>query len=66
MSLKVTFEWDEGKNEVNIDKHGLDFTDTYRIFDLPMAVELDERGDYGENRWIGGMLNGQVVVFFYT
>lgn len=45
----MNFEWDEGKNEVNIDKYGFDFTDAYRIFDLPMAVELDERGDYGEN-----------------
>ncbi len=45
----MNFEWDEGKNEVNIDKCGFDFTNAYRIFDLPMAVELDERGNYGEN-----------------
>lgn len=63
----MNFEWDERKNEVNIDKHGFDFADAYRIFDLPMAVELDERGDYGENRWIGtGMLYGRAVVVVYT
>lgn len=31
-----------------------------------MALELDERGDYGENRWIGGMLDGRAVVVVYT
>lgn len=63
----MNFEWDERKSEVNIDKHGFDFADAYRIFNLPMAVELDERGNYGENRWIGtGMLDGRVVVVVYT
>lgn len=63
----MNFEWDERKNEVNIDKHGFDFADAERVFDLPMIVELDERNDYGEARWIGlGMLNGRVVVIVYT
>lgn len=63
----MNFEWDEGKNEINIDKHGFDFADAHRIFDLPMAVELDERNDYGEDRWIGtGMLDGRIVVVVYT
>lgn len=63
----MKFEWNERKNEANIDKHGFDFADAHRIFDLPMAVELDERDDYGEDRWIGtGMLDGRVVVVVYT
>jgi uncharacterized protein len=63
----MKFEWDERKNEVNIDKHGFDFSDAYRIFDLPMAVELDPRDDYGEDRWIGtGLLDGRVVIVIYT
>ncbi len=63
----MNFEWNERKNEANIDKHGFDFADAHRIFDLPMAVELDERDDYGEDRWIGaGMLDGRVVVVVYT
>jgi uncharacterized protein len=48
----MNFEWDELKNEINIDKHGFDFADAYRIFDLPMVVDLDERSDYGEDRWM--------------
>lgn len=63
----MNFEWNERKNEANIDKHGFDFADAHRIFDLPMAVELDECDDYGEDRWIGtGMLDGRVVVVVYT
>ncbi|MBW4621303.1 MAG: BrnT family toxin [Cyanosarcina radialis HA8281-LM2] len=63
----MNFEWDERKNESNIDKHGFDFADAYRIFDLPMVIELDERYDYGEDRSIGtGMLDGRVVVLVYT
>jgi uncharacterized protein len=63
----MKFEWSDRKNEANIGKHGFDFTDAYRIFDLPMAVELDERDDYGEDRWVGlGMLDGRVVVVVYT
>jgi uncharacterized DUF497 family protein len=50
-----------------MDKHGFDFVDAYRVFDLPMVVELDERYDYGEDRWIGtGMLNGRIVVIVYA
>ncbi|PLZ94053.1 hypothetical protein CEN44_01550 [Fischerella muscicola CCMEE 5323] len=63
----MNFEWDKRKNELNIDKHGFDFADAYRVFDLPMAVDLDERNDYGEDRWIGiGLLDGRVVVVVYT
>jgi uncharacterized protein len=55
------------KTRLIFDKHGFDFADAYRIFDLPMAVELDERDDYGEDRWIGtGMLDGRVAVVVYT
>jgi len=63
----MNFEWDERKNEVNIGKDGFDFGDAHRIFDLPMVVELDEREDYGEDRWIGtGMLEGRLVIVVYT
>ncbi len=63
----MNFEWDDRKNELNISKHGFDFADAYRIFDLPMVVDLDERSDYGEDRSIGtGLLDGRVVVVIYT
>jgi hypothetical protein len=63
----MKFEWDERKNQSNLAKHGFDFADAFRIFNLPMVVELDEREDYGEDRWICiGLLDGRVVVVAYT
>jgi uncharacterized protein len=63
----MNFEWDERKNQSNITKHGFDFADTYRIFNLPMLVYFDERQDYGEERYIGiGLLDGRVIVVVYT
>jgi uncharacterized DUF497 family protein len=63
----VRFEWDERKNEENIHKHGLDFADAPAIFDAPMLVRLDDRLDYGEDRWTGlGIIHGRIVVVVFT
>lgn len=63
----MKFEWDERKNLSNITKHGFDFADAYRIFNLPMLVYIDERQDYGEERYIAiGLLDGRVIVVVYT
>lgn len=63
----MRFEWDEQKNRANIRKHGLDFTDAWEIFTLPMLVAVDDRKDYDEDRWIGiGMLKSRIVVVVYT
>ena len=60
--------WDRRKNEINIEKHGLDFVDAYKVFESPMMVGLDERKEYGEDRWIGiGLLeSNRVVVIVFT
>jgi len=61
----MRFEWDEDKNRANIQKHKIDFADVPAVFNAPMLVELDEREDYGEERWIGmGFLRDIVVVAF--
>jgi len=63
----VRFEWDEQKRKTNIRKHGFDFRDAWRVFQSPMLVALDDRRNYGEDRWIGiGMLNTRVVVMVFT
>jgi uncharacterized protein len=63
----MRFEWDEQKRQKNIRKHGFDFRDAWQIFNLPVLAALDEREDYGEDRWIGiGMLKGRVVVVVFT
>ncbi len=63
----MKFEWDREKNQANIAKHELDFADAPRVFQLPLRISLDERQNYGEDRWIGiGMLEGRVVIVVFT
>jgi uncharacterized protein len=45
----MNFEWDDLKNEINLDKHGFDFADVYRVFGSPMVVDIDRRRDCGED-----------------
>ncbi len=59
----MKFTWDEAKNEINIRKHGLDFADVHAVFDCPVLEKLDDRFDYGEERWIAiGLLRGILCV----
>ena len=59
----MKYAWDEAKNELNIRKHGLDFADVHEVFDGPVVEKLDERFDYGEERWIAlGLLRGILCV----
>ncbi|MGQ9554324.1 MAG: BrnT family toxin [Anaerolineae bacterium] len=63
----MRFEWDDDKNRINISKHGFDFADARLIFAFPMLIGLDDREEYGEDRWIGiGLLRGRVVVVVFT
>ena len=62
----MKFEWDEHKRQTNIQKHGLDFKDAVDIFNHPMLRGLDNRFDYGEDRWIGiGLMYNHVAVVVY-
>lgn len=61
------FEWDEAKNEINIRKHGIDFADVKDMFNHPMLTLLDNREDYGEERWIGvGWIQQLMGVVIYV
>lgn len=63
----MQFEWDEAKNLENIRKHKIDFADVPTMFDGSMLIELDNRFDYGEDRWIGiGFLRNGVTVIIWT
>jgi uncharacterized protein len=63
----VQFEWDERKRQINIKKHGIDFLDALEIFQGPMLVNLDEKHEYGEDRYIGiGLLRNKAVVVVFT
>jgi hypothetical protein len=63
----VQFEWDENKRAENIRKHELDLADAWLIFDAPMVVDIDDRENYGETRFIGfGFLKNFVVVIVFS
>jgi uncharacterized DUF497 family protein len=63
----MEFEWDEAKNLENIRKHEIDFADVPAMFDGEMLIELDDRFDYGEDRWFGiGFLGSGIAVVVWT
>ena len=65
----MNFEWDERKNEDNLEKHGLDFADGQELFSgqWPFLVVADTTEDYGEERWIGiGTGNGRILVAIFA
>ena len=63
----MRFEWDEAKNRINIQNHGIDFNDAVDIFNHPMLSLRDDRVVYGEERWIGfGWIRAMIGVVVYT
>lgn len=63
----IQFEWDNNKNTINRNKHGLDFRDAYLVFAGDIITVKDTRKDYGEERYASlGMLEGRCVFIAYT
>lgn len=63
----MNFEWDERKNQLNIGKHDLDFFDAWEVFQNPILVEIDDRFDYDETRFVAlGLLRDLIVVLVYA
>ena len=44
----MIFTWDEKKRQVNLKKHGIDFTSAAAIFSGSTFTWEDDRFDYGE------------------
>jgi uncharacterized DUF497 family protein len=61
------FEWDENKNHININKHGLSFTEA-EDFAWHEAVLIDRsRPEDGEKRYAAiGILNGRLHTVIFT
>ena len=63
----MKYEWDEGKNRLNVRNHGIDFMDVPAMFQHPMVMFLDQRKNYGEDRWIGiGILKTILTVIIFA
>ncbi len=63
----MKYEWNESKCKANIAKHGVDFI-AAEEFDWSTAIEvIDDRIDYGEERWIAlGLIGNRLYVLIYT
>ncbi len=68
----MRFEWDDNKNKLNFQKHGVTFEDAKTVFDDPLQIsKLDHRFSYFEERWItiGATQNLHILVvanLFFT
>ena len=63
----MNFEWDNNKNLINYQKHGLSFEDARIVFFNKTVTFRDDRQDYGEDRFITlGELEKRVVVLIHT
>ncbi|NNE67842.1 MAG: BrnT family toxin [Pyrinomonadaceae bacterium] len=58
----MNFEWDDAKRLTNISKHGLDFEGIEEVFEGWTVTVLDDRFDYGEQRFVTYGLLGEYVV----
>jgi uncharacterized DUF497 family protein len=63
----MEFEWDEAKRRSNLRKHGIDFFGIEEVFEGTTITLLDDRFDYGEQRFVSfGLLAGRVVAVTHT
>ena len=63
----MRFEWDETKRLANIKIHAIDFVDLEVLFEGATVTVLDDRFDYGEERFVTlGLLNGVALVVIHT
>jgi len=68
----MQFEWDETKNKLNLQNHGVAFEEARTVFDDPLQIsKLDHRFSYFEERWItiGATQNAHILVvanLFFT
>ena len=65
----MNFEWDEGKAEANLEKHGVSFEETQTVFDDPLYVDFyDPDHSYDEHRYIiiGQSQQGRPLLVSYT
>ena len=63
----MEFEWDEAKRKSNLRNHGIDFVGIEQVFEGETVTVLDDRFDYGEQRFVTfGLLDGRVVAIAHT
>lgn len=65
--LNFMYEWDEHKNKINREKHGVSFENAKRVFEGLVLKNADTRFDYNEPRFRAiGALDDLIIVAIYT
>ncbi|MDR2188502.1 MAG: BrnT family toxin [Azonexus sp.] len=65
--MAMDIEFDPKKQRTTLDKRQLDFARAGEIFDGPHLTRMDDREDYGEDRFItAGWLDGRIVLVTWT
>jgi hypothetical protein len=60
----IEFEWDDAKARANLRKHGVTFERARQAFADPFAVVVvDDREDYGEERFVLIGMAGEILLF---
>lgn len=63
----MDFQWDENKNQANIDKHDLAFEDAHLVFEGIRFTRDDDRFDPGETRFVTlGTIESVIVVLIWS
>lgn len=63
--MEISF--DEAKRPWTLEKRGLDFLDAPKVFSKPHFNLVDDRNDYGEERFLSfGELDGRAVSIVWT
>lgn len=67
MASLPEFEWDAGKNIVNVRKHGIDFADAVHVFSDPASISFASKIRSEEaRRLIVGKVSGIFMTVVYT
>jgi uncharacterized DUF497 family protein len=65
--IELSFEWDEEKNRLNQERHGISFEDARFVFNDPKKVILPDLFHSGdEERWIAIGIVNNVLFVVYT
>jgi uncharacterized DUF497 family protein len=61
------YEWDDEKRKANVRKHGVDFAAIESFIWEEAFVQVDDREDYGETRYLAfGPINGRLYCVWFA
>jgi len=63
----MNIRFDQAKRDKTLEERGLDFARAEEIFAGQHLTRIDDRQEYGEDRYItAGMLDGRIVIIVWT